>query len=784
MRGLTRSELRRAVPPQSGTVRLPGLEAPVEVWRDPEGVAHIRARSPGDAFFAQGYAQAQDRLWQMDYDRRRAYGRWAEWVGPAGLAQDRLMRRLRLGATARPDYQQLRPESRAMLESFAAGVNAFLASTDRLPAEYRLLGAEPERWEPWDSLAIFKVRHVAMGVWEVKLWRARLLKAVGPEAVARLYPSTQPGELLILPPGATYSGPVGDALAELQQALEGLSWLREEEGGSNSWVAAGSRTASGKPLLAGDPHRAADLPGPYYPNHLACDAFDVTGLSFPGVPGFPHFDHNQRVAWSITHTGADTQDLFIERFDPADPSRYRFRGAWREAERVEEQILVRGGEPEALTVTLTHHGSVVAGSPAGGWGLSLQYTATDGINRGFDCFLPMLTARTGPELEEAMRGWVDPVNNLLWADLDGRIGYRTRGMVPVRHRLNRWAPVPGWTGEHDWQGVIPFEAMPHQSDPEGGIFVTANNRVVDESYPYYIGSDFAAEHRARRITQLLQQEQPLTPAAMAAIHADLLSLPARSFLGLLDQIDARSDRGREALALLRAWDGWMAPDEPAPAIYSALRAELIDRLLRPLLGPLAEEAFAAVAGGGARLIARLRPYLWGYAAADDRRLLLPGATWPELLSASLERAVQLLEDRLGPDPARWRWDRLHQLHPVHPLAPLFPGAAALLNPPPVPLGGDADTVQAAGFVPGTGFRVSITSVARYCFDLSDWDRSGWVLPYGVSGHPGSPHYADQAEAWASHRLLPMRYSWERIEQEAAQVQRLVPRLHHPQEGHL
>ncbi len=761
MSRLTRDDLATAVPIQEGDVRLPGLTEPVTILRDADGVAHIRTQTVDGAFYAQGYVHAQDRLWQMDYDRHRAYGRWAEWVGPAGAGQDRLMRRMRLGATARSDYAHLKPETRAMLDAFAAGVNGFLASTDRLPVEYRLLGVTPEPWQPWDGLAIFKVRHVAMGVWEPKLWRARLLQAVGPEVVAKLYPGTQPGERLILPPGTVYSGLTAEALAELQASLEALSWLKEDDGGSNSWVVAGTRTASGRPLLAGDPHRAADVPGAYYPNHMACDAFDATGLSFPGVPGFPHFGHNDRVAWCITHTGADTQDLYIERFE--------------EAERHTEQIAVRGADPIPVDVIITRNGPIIAGDAGKGVGISFRWTATDGVNRGADCLLPMLTARTGAELDAAMCDWVDPVNNLLYADRDGLVGYRTRGAVPVRSRRNGWVPVPGWRAEHDWRGMIPFAEMPHQTNPADGVIVTANNRVVDETYPYYLGHEFAAEHRARRIADLLDGAAgPLTPADMQAIHGDMLSRPAQTLLTLLDRLTPQSALGREALALLRAWDGWMAPDQAAPAIYAGLRAELVDLVCRPLLGSLAPEAFGSVTGGGARLLSRLRPNLLGYAAADDRGLLPEGVTWPALLTEALERAVRSLADQLGPDLSAWRWEEIHQVRSVHPLAPFFPEAAPLLNPPAIGLGGDPDTVQAAGFVPATGFTVSITSVARYLFDLSDWDRSGWVLPFGASGHPGSQHFADQAEAWRTHRLLPMRFSWERIEREAVAIQRLVP----------
>lgn len=771
---LTVDDLRAALPDLTGVLQLKGLEGAVDIYRDSLGIPHIRAQSVHDAFFAQGFVHAQDRLWQMDYDRHRAYGRWAELAGPAGLDQDLLMRRFRLKASAEADYAAVNAETRAMLDAYAAGVNAFLQTTTRLPIEYRLVDAAPEPWQAWDACAIFKVRHIMMGVWQVKLWRARLLRHLGPELTAKLCEGYQPGHVLIVPPEVDFNGPAMNGLAELQEGSAALALLSELEAGSNSWAISGSRTVSGRPLLAGDPHRALDTPGVYYQNHVACPEFDVIGLSFPGIPGFPHFGHNRAVAWCVTHANADYQDLYIERFRPDDPRQYEFGGQWREAMRYREKIAVRGDSPREIDVTVTHHGPIVLGDPKRGYALAFRYTATAEPNVGFNAFLPMLRADSADAIEEAMRPWVDPCNNFLFADVHGDIGYLTRGQVPIRSMANAWLPVPGWTGEHEWQGMIPFEEMPRVRNPDTGYIVTANNRIVGDDYPYYLGIDYSPGFRARRI---LDRLRPLTKAdglAMAAIHADRVSLLGREFVRLLDGLKPPDELSTQGMALLRGWDGRMEADSVAATVYSVFRDQLLRVCLEPALGPLSQEAFGRELSGGVIHMSRFRARLPGFIQVDDRSFLPPGATWPSLMTTALSRAVAWLRQELGDDPATWRWGRLHTTAPKHTLAATFPELARWLNPPSAPLGGDGETVQAAAYIPGAGYALSSTSVARYVFDVADWDRSAWVVPLGASGHPGSPHYADQASSWAAVQLHPMLYTWAQIENTAQTQQRLRP----------
>ena len=759
-----------------------GITASIEIYRDPQGIPHVRAASAHDAFFGQGWVHAQDRLFQMEYDRRRAYGRWAEWVGPAGVEGDRLLRRFRLEASARLDWEHASADARAMLEAFAAGVNAFIDSTKSWGVEFEAVGARPDPWQPWDSMAVFKVRHLDMGPWKAKLWRAKLLRYLGPDQAADLTRQPEPHPLLIVPPAAEYRGARLDGLAEMERHVSAMALVPGTPQGSNSWALGGSRTASGKPLVAGDPHRALDVPSVYYQNHLACPDWDAIGLSFPGVPGLPHFGHTARVAWCVTHGMADYQDLYIERFDASDPSRYEFRGEWREADVRQERIAVRGDSPVEIETVATHHGPVVAGEPRHGHAIACAYSAIAGVNATFDAFVPMLRAQSAHELEAAMRAWVEPVNNLVFADVDGHIGYRARGHVPLRSMANAWVPVPGWTGEHEWRGMIPFEEMPVLRDPDAGFVATANGPIAGASYPHYIGLDYAPSFRTQRVVARIEALEKATADDMAAIHADRVCIPARELVGLLGRLRVsaaaephRDDKHwRAALARLAAWDGVMDKDEVAPAIYAALRERLTRDLMTPILGPLAPEAFATVQGGGVAHMVRIKAQLAEMIGKDNRSLLPAGAEWPAVLASALAGAVSDLRAALGDDMDAWRWERLHTTRPVHPLVAGFPKLAGTLNPPAVAVGGDGETVNASGFVPGAGYHVALTSVARYVFDLADWESSGWVVPHGASGHPGSPHWADQLPAWADCRLLPMRYDWSRIAKEAESAQRLTP----------
>jgi penicillin G amidase len=705
----------RGVPRLDGTLTIAGPDRPIEILRDPSGVPHVRAQTTHDAFFGQGFVHAQDRLWQMVYDRHRAAGRLSEWLGPRSPVQimDVFCRRMDLCASAQRDEEHFDEETTEVLAAYAQGVNAFIASDAPLPLELQLLEIDHvDPWETWHTGAVLKVRHVLMGTFEVKLWRQRLVDSLGP--VGALSPGSSHGrdDLLIVPVGA-------------REPHEAPALAGAQPDGSNNWAVHGSRTRSGKPLVAGDPHRSLEAPNVYYQNHVSCPEFDAIGFSMAGVPGMFHFGHNEHVAWCVTHAMADTQDLYLER--PEDITRTK-----------PDTIHIRGAKDITFDVSTTKHGPVVITDPP----MSLRWTGSDRPNASLKTILPMLKAKSVAELDDVMRDWVDPCNNLVMADTSGNIAYLCRGRHPIRSKANAWTPVPGWTDEHEWTGDVPYEELPRIKNPEQGYIVTANNRIVGNDYPYFLGMDYSQPGRAERILDRLEELSDATIDDMAAIHGERVSMPARIISEHITELDG--------------WDGDMDPGSREALVYYAIRDEL-----------------AAVLCERGSLAATVdNPY------ADEEPYPSPAhyrirTAVPRIIGTDLVPDGAIAEARkrvLGKIEADAVWGDVHRTKTVHPVSRLFPDAA--LDPPPVAMGGDGDTPQAGSEERGLG--IVHSSVARYAFDLGDWDRSGWIVPLGSSGHADSPHYADQAQDWADVKLRPMLYSWSRIEADAETRQVLDP----------
>jgi penicillin amidase len=777
---ITQADLQAALPDVTSTVKLSGLEHPVEVFRDHWGIPHIRATSEPDVFFAQGFVTAQDRLWHMDYDRHRALGRWAEFAGPDAIQEDRLMRTFRVERAARADYEVSNASARAMLDAYSDGVNAFMQSTRSLPIEYTILDATPEPWEPWHCLAVYKVRNMLMGTYEMKLWRLRLALGLGPERTAALFQGYPQGHLVTLPPGQEYQGPPLDCLDELATAASQLNWLGELDGGSNAWVLSGQRTASGLPLVAGDSHRALDTPNVYYQTHMSCPAFRVSGYALPGVPGAPHFSHTEYAAWGMTHGYGDYQDLFIERFrTESGRLEYAYRDRWHPAEVDDETIRVRGADAVPLQVVATRHGPIIAGDPHRGTGLAFSHTGTLSGTPWANCVYALLVATSADEVEEALREWTEPVNNFVYADVNGDYGYRYRGRLPLRTLANGWRPVPGWGGKHDWQGQIPFEELPHVRNPTEGFVVTCNQCVTMPDYPYYLNTYFAAGYRARRVVERIKALAPgnATVEDMAAIHADRISAPARVFVELLKRIEPQDQHVAAARTCLLAWDGSMDRTSVAAAIYGTARSYCLQDVVEAVLGRFAPEALGTTGSGRGAPAHAVQIYTRAVEAMaqDDPTFLPPGQTWETLAASALHRAVAELRERLGDDMRTWTWGRIHHTYPRHPLARPFPELGSLLDPPQVPAGGDADTPQQGGYWVTDRFVLTAMSVNRYIHDPADWRRSRWIVPLGASGHPGSPHFADQAELWAEVQTIPQLWDWNDIVAAADTHQQLLPR---------
>ncbi|NKC31181.1 penicillin acylase family protein [Falsiroseomonas selenitidurans] len=757
--------LRAALPPLDGALPLPGLAAPVTVQRDAWGIPHIRAEGgASDAYRAQGFVHAQDRLFQMELNRRRALGRAAEWLGAAAAAGDILARRLGTESASRRDFAALGAEAQAMLEAYVTGINAFLDSGAPPAIEYTLLQAVPERWEPWHPIAVMRRLGLLMGSVWFKLWRAAALPLLGADGIAKLRYDDGGRDLLLVPPGAEAARLAADldALRPAILALLEAGTVDQTGGGSNNWAVAPARSATGRPVVAGDPHRVFEIPNMYAQGHLACRDFDVVGLTVPGVPGFPHFAHNGQVAWCVTHAFVDIHDLYLERFD-ADASHSRGPDGWVPVTRRQESIAVRGGAPRTFEVLETRHGPVIAGDPVHGQALALrsvQFVVTD---LSFDCLPRMLRAGSVAALFEATRGWGLIDHNLVAGDVAGQIGHQVRALVPVRPRANGWLPVPGWIAAHDWAGMIPHAAMPRVMDPPEGLIVTANNRIAAEEGPDYLCTDCHPPYRAQRILERLRAEpEARSVEGAAALHGDTLSANALLIRDRLARMAAPAAPGAAALRQqLLQWNGRMEAGSAAATAYVGFRRALTGILLaRSGLAALAGDALLAVPPG----VAPANQLWWMLPTLlrNEDCGLLGGLDWDAALRQALEEAAS----------ASRPWGEAHRPALAHPLSALFPDWAPLLDPPALPVGGDTDTVLATGFFAAAGDAAAYGALSRYAFDVGAWENSRWSVFHGASGHPGSPHYADQHAVWAGTAMVPMLHDWARIARAARWTQTL------------
>jgi len=767
--------LRRPRPQISGRLVLAGLQAPVEVIRDRWGIPHITAQSEHDLLFAQGYVHAQDRLWQMEQNRRLLRGTLAEVVGEVALPADRFSRAIGFRRAAEAELAALPPEAVALLQAYADGVNAFIEGHQgALPLEFTLLRLRPAPWTVLDTVGWGKV--MAWGLscnWESELLRWDLARKLAPERAAALEVGYNPACPTVVK--TTEGDGRDDVVTRLLAAYqEARPFLAPGAGdvGSNNWVVAPARSSTGRPILCNDPHLSPGMPSIWYENHLQCPTIHVTGVSFPGVPGVI-IGHNDRIAWGVTNAFPDVQDFFVERFDPANPRRYEFQGQWEEAQVVREEIRVKGrAAPEVLEVRITRHGPVVSDvlAPAAGVPLALRWVAHDpgDIVVGV---LMMNRASDWAEFQEALRHWPVPSQNFVYADVDGHTGYIMPGQVPIRAQGDGLLPVPGWDGKHEWTGYIPFEELPRLYDPPQGLIVTANNRVVGPDYPHFISAEWSAGYRARRIEEALRDRERIAPADCQALHMDFTCLPANDLLPFLDSLAPTDPLEQQALAALRAWDRRATPDSVGASIYQALVIHLLRQSFAPILGEhldhflgVGRMSLFPIGSFGGRawetLIAALR---------GETSLVTPD------LPAAFSAAVAALRLALGPNLESWQWGRLHRVSFDHAMKSV-PVIGRLLSRGPYPVGGDGETPHQANFaVQWPVGPVYVTVSYRQIIDVGAWENSQSVNTTGQCGVLGSPHYADQIPLWRAGQYHPMLWRREDIQRQAEGILVLEPR---------
>ena len=604
----------RPLPRTRGTIRVPGLQGPVEVIRDRWGVPHIYADSAEDLFFAQGYVHAQDRLWQMELQRRAGSGRLSEVLGEATLEIDRFFRVLGLNRAAEAEVETLDGEVRRVLEAYVAGVNAYIASRPgRLSVEFSLLRFSPEPWRPVDSLYWAKVMSWSLSSnWASELIRARLAAKLGADRAADLepaYPTDNPPIVPVAdppegtdlpegvesPPNGWRSDALLDALRLAERLFQGdfaaatsappPPGLIQAEGNSNQWVVAGSRSANRAPLLANDTHLPLQMPIGWYQVHLVGEEYNVMGVSFPGLPGVV-VGHNEHCAWGLTTAWQDAQDLYVEKLNPENPHQYEYKGDWLEAKVVREEIRVKGrDEPVVQEVVVTQHGPIVSELVGEETPLALRWVALEPSHL-LRSALRYNRARNWEEFRAALGDWSTPAHNFVYADVEGNIAFLQAGWMPVRAKGYGLAPAPGWTGEYEWQGYLSLDELPQAYNPEGGWLATANNLVVDAQYPHFLSADLENPVRARRIVDLITSKINLTADDFARFQRDTFSRQAERFVRHLLALEPRGDRERRALTYLSNWDHRLSPNSVAASLYHVCRLRALHVFFGDPLGEL------------------------------------------------------------------------------------------------------------------------------------------------------------------------------------------------------
>ena len=758
---------RTRLPRIQGNLSMKGIQGKVEILRDRWGVAHVFAASTTDVLFAQGFVHAQERLWQMDFTRRVVSGRLAEVLGEAALPFDRAMRTLSMYVTAGEEARRVPGNFRPLMEAYVAGINAAMQQAieqHKLPVEFLLLGYRPEPWQLADSYGWGKLMSWTLATnWQSEFMRLQIIRRLGPEKAAELEVDLERSWAVILDLGTLLSG------GQAADATRRYTGSRSDEGaGSNNWVVHGSRTTTGKPLLANDMHLEMTTPGIWYEIHLRGGELEVAGVSLPGVP-LVIAGHNRSVAWGFTDGFPDVQDLYEEHLRQISSGgwEYEFKRQWLPAEVRREEILIKGGKRVVEEVLVTRHGPVInrlfkeafPDAPP----LALRWTALD-PDDSLLAIYSMNLASDCKEFHEALRHFDNPSQNVVYADTLGNIAYTLNGKIPIRAKGDGTVPAPGWSGDHEWTGTIPFEDLPHLVNPPPGYIATANNQVERPDFPYFLGKDYLVPDRAERILELLAARTRVDVAYFRQMHSDQVAVSARRLANYLGGLQVSDPDLQVVVDGMRTWDGKLGVGSPLGAVYEATVQQAIRLLLEHWLGELG----VRIQGKGP-FAGQWPEHTWEWFM---RLLERPESIWFDLgngehrddvLKLALEKAVQFLKKELGPRLQDWEWGKLHRLAFGHVLGSQKP-LDRVFNVGPFPIGGDGTTI-AASFT--SWYDLAPRPVTgppfRFIADLSDLEHCWGQLVPGQSGHLASPHYRDGVTPWLTGEYHPMLFNRQEIE---------------------
>jgi penicillin G amidase len=777
------------------TIVSPGLRQPVEILKDRWGISHVYARNEDDLFFAQGYNVARDRLFQLELWRRQATGTVAEVLGPRELKRDIGNRLFMYRGDLTQELNWYHPHGAALVEAFVNGINAYIAETQRNPAlltpEFQMLGLKPGRWTPAIVISrfnglfgnLYEEMNLALAIRTIGVDKVREISNFQPDnPKLEMDPTLAPSLLSkdILDVYAAFREPIkftpDELVAEYRADTKMLAALereaawpsaldlstRREDIGSNNWVVSGKLTASGFPMLMNDPHRVQEAPSLRYWVHLVAPGWNVIGAGEPSLPGVS-IGHNDYGAWGLTVFGTDSEDLYVYDTNPANPSEYKYNGAWEAMTIIKDTINVKGQSPSAVELKYTRHGPVIYEDTVHHKAYAVRAAWREIGAAPYLASLRLDQAHSWQEFRDACSYSRSPAENMVWADRDGNIGYQAVGIAPQRPNWSGLVPVPG-DGRYEWDSYLPIKALPHVLNPEKGFFNTSNNYLIPPGWEYREALQYlwADPYRADRVEEFLRSGRMFTVSDMIQLQNNDLSIPARSLVPLLRDLAIADAASRDAATRLLHWDYVLDKDSVEAGIYEMWQRRLVANM-RDLVVPREARDYV-----GMPSMTRLVDWLQ---APDGRFGANPIAGRNALLTKSLDEAVAELTKRLGPDPEKWKLGAYHYATIPHPLSPaLKPELRAKYDVGALPRGGDSYTVTATGGgdnqTSGGSFKIIV--------DAANWDNSVGLNNPGQSGDVNSPHYRDLYELWARGKYFPIFYSRAKVESVTEQIFELRP----------
>jgi penicillin amidase len=769
----------RRLPKIDGNVYVSGLKEEVKVIRDRWGVPHIYAANGDDALFAQGYVHAQDRLWQMELNRRVARGKLSEFIGKDGLDTDRVCKTMGYERVAKKDWELFGPEEHRIIFSYCAGINAFIKDNkDNLPVEFSLLGIVPEMWEPIDVLSFSRLLIALLSWgWYDEIIRAKIIESVGEEAAAELDNTYTPHHPFTLPEGIEFN------MLDLESKFSAMKGpYMPQLSGSNAWTVHGSKTVTGKPFLCNDPHLTLRNPNIWYMVHLHCPEFHVSGVSAPSLP-MVLIGHNEKIGWGITLSFTDIEDVYVEKFTDDTCSSYVYKNELLSTEVIDEKIYVKGeADPYIERVLQTIHGPVI--SDITGYKRQKLALCSQALkpSKAVYGWFKLNESKSWNDFVDGVKEITAPGLNIVYADVEGNIGYYNSGKVPVKTKETASLPMPGWTGENDWKDFVPFEEMPHALNPKKGYIITCNNKIEPDDYPHFLGDIYMNGYRAKRLEQMFSAKSKFAPGDFTDMQMDFTCLPGLQFGSLYKDLHFEDPELQQFANTLISWDGILDAERYEGSIYKVTKLMVVRKLYesaitdRKLIDELLGRGFNSFYGPvnaflGHNTVTLLRvinnPQSWWLEKAGGK---------DKLLREGLKNAIQWLKLNYGNKKEKWKWGRLHAIVFSHALGVKKP-LDKVFNIGPFPIGGDTDTPHQTCILSAEGYGGELSAPSyRQTIDFSNFDKSTMIMPLGQSGNMASPYYKNQLKDWFEGHSIPMCWSKYQVEEHKAHEMYLKKKL--------